>query len=130
MTFKKIYLAIGIILIILVIIFILNNNNNLLFFSIDKKEFDLNIDALKEEQSLFTHTRVTITNTGKQPLTDIKVDYGNKSETIKSLEPGQSYPLSPPAGSDLQRIIVTSDQGINITKEYRTPIKMPGMMGS
>jgi archaellum component FlaF (FlaF/FlaG flagellin family) len=99
-------------------------------FSTNKKEFDLNIDALKEEQSLFTHTRVTITNTGKQPLTDIKVDYGNKSETVALLEPGHSYPLSPPAGSDLQRIIVTSDQGINITKEYRTPLKMPGMMGS
>ena len=128
MMFKKIYLAIVIIPIVLVTIFILNNNN--MTFSTNKKEFDLNIDALKEEQSLFTHTRVTITNTGKQPLTDIKVDYGNKSETVALLEPGHSYPLSPPAGSDLQRIIVTSDQGINITKEYRTPLKMPGMMGS
>jgi hypothetical protein len=128
MTFKKIYLAIVIIPIVLVTIFILNNNN--MTFSTNKKEFDLNIDALKEEQSLFTHTRVTITNTGKQPLTDIKVDYGNKSETVALLEPGHSYPLSPPAGSDLQRIIVTSNQGINITKEYRTPLKMPGMMGS
>ncbi len=128
MTFKKIYLAIVIIPIVLVTIFILNNNN--MTFSTNKKEFDLNIDALKEEQSLFTHTRVTITNTGKQPLTDIKVDYGNKSETVALLEPGHSYPLSPPAGSDLQRIFVTSDQGINITKEYRTPLKMPGMMGS
>jgi hypothetical protein len=122
----KIYLAIGIIPIILVTIFILNN----IGFSSEKNEFDLNIDALKEEQSLFTHTRATITNTGKQPLTDINVNYGNKSETVPLLEPGQSYPLSPPAGSDLQKIIVTSEQGINITKEYRTPIKMPGMMGS
>lgn len=128
MKFKKIYLAIVIIPIVLFTIFILNNNN--ITFSTNKKEFDLNIDALKEEQSLFTHTRVTITNTGKQPLTDVKVDYGNKSETVALLEPGHSYPLSPPAGSDLQRIIVTSDQGINITKEYRTPLKMPGMMGS
>ena len=129
MKFRTIYLALAIIPVILVIIFILNNNNNIPFLT-NKKEFDLNIDALKEEQSLFTHTRVTITNTGKQPLTDIKVDYGNKTETVKSLEPGQSYPLSPPAGSDLEKIIVTSEQGINITKEYRTPIKMPGMMGS
>jgi hypothetical protein len=129
MKFRTIYLALAIIPVILVIIFILYNNNNIPFLT-NKKEFDLNIDALKEQQSLFTHTRVTITNTGKQPLTDIKVDYGNKTETVRSLEPGQSYPLSPPAGSDLQKIIVTSDQGINITKEYRTPIKMPGMMGS
>ena len=125
MKFQIIYLAIGIISLILVTIFIFNNS----IFS-NKNEFDLEIDALKEEQSLFTHTRATITNTGKQPLTNINVNYGNKSETVRNLEPGQSYPLSPPAGSDLQRIIVTSEQGINITKEYRTPIKMPGMMGS
>ena len=125
MKFQIIYLAIGIISVILVTIFIFNN----IIFS-NKSEFDLEIDALKEEQSLFTHTRATITNTGKQPLTNIEVNYGNKSEIVRNLEPGQSYPLSPPAGSDLQRIIVTSEQGINITKEYRTPIKMPGMMGS
>ena len=125
MKFRIIYLAVGIISIILVTIFIFNNS----IFS-NKNEFDLEIDALKEEQSLFTHTRATITNTGKQPLTNINVNYGNKSETVRNLEPGQSYPLSPPAGSDLQRIIVTSEQGINITKEYRTPIKIPGMMGS
>src|SRR5215207_8068068 len=125
MTFKKIYLTIAIIPVVLVTIFVLNN----ITFS-NRNDFDLEIDALKEEQSLFTHTRATITNTGKQPLTDIKVNYGNKSEIVRNLEPGQSYPLSPPAGSDLQRIIVTSEQGINITKEYRTPIKIPGMMGS
>ena len=126
MIFNKIYLAIGIIIpIILVIIF-------LFIFPIfsNKNEFDLQIDALKEEQSLFTHTRATITNTGKQPLTNITIDYGNKSEIVQNLDPGQSFPLSPPAGSDLERIIVTSEQGINVTKEYRTPIKMPGMMGS
>ena len=125
MIFKKIYLSLAVIPIVLVIFIIVNNN----IFS-NKKDFSLDIDALKEQQSLFTHTRVTITNTGKQPLTNIKVNYGNKIETVSLLEPGQSYPLSPPAGSNLQRIIVTSDQGINITKEYRTPISMPGMMGS
>lgn len=125
MKFQIIYIAIGIISIILVTIFIFNNS-----IFLNKNEFDLEIDALKEEQSLFTHTRATITNTGKQPLTNLEVNYGNKSETVRNLEPGQSYPLSPPAGSDLQRIIVTSEQGINITKEYRTPIKIPGMMGS
>ena len=125
MTFKKIYLTIAVIPVVLVTILIVNN----ITFS-NRNDFDLDIDALKEEQSLFTHTRVTLTNTGKQPLTNIKVNYGNKTEIVSLLEPGQSFPLSPPAGSSLQRLIVTSDQGINITKEYRTPIKMPGMMGS
>jgi|SRR5687767_2803232 len=125
MTFKKIYLTIAVIPLVIVTIFIINNIS-----LSNKNDFDLEIDALKEEQSLFTHTRVTITNTGKQPLTNINVNYGNTSETVSRLDPGHSYPISPPAGSNLDRIIVTSDQGINITKEYRTPIKMPGMMGS
>ena len=125
MTFKKIYLSLAVIPIVIVTFVIVNNN-----ILSNKNDFALDIDALKEQQSLFTHTRVTITNTGKQPLTNINLNYGNKSETVSLLEPGQSYPLSPPAGSNLQRIIVTSDQGINITKEYRTPITMPGMMGS
>ena len=125
MTFKKIYLTIAVIPLVLVTIFIINNIS-----LSNKNDFDLEIDALKEEQSLFTHTRVTLTNTGKQPLTNINVNYGNTSETVSRLDPGHSYPISPPAGSNLDRIIVTSDQGINITKEYRTPIKMPGMMGS
>lgn len=125
MTFKKLYILIGIVPVIIIIAIFINNMTFL-----NKKDYDLQVDALKETQSLFTHTRVSLTNTGKQPLTNIQVNYGNKTETIKSLEPGQSYPLSPPAGSDLQKIIVTSEQGINITKEYRTPIKMPGMMGS
>lgn len=96
-----------------------------------KREFDLEIDALKEEQSLFIHTRVVITNTGLKPLTNITANYGNISEEIiPILEPGQRYPLSPPAGSNLDRIIITTEEGLNFTKEYRSPIKVPGMMGS
>ena len=125
MKVKKTYMLFGIIPIVIIIAIFINSSSLL-----NKKDYDLQVDALKEEQSLFIHTRVTITNTGKQQLTNIQINYGNKTETIKSLEPGQSYPLSPPSGSDLQKIIVTSEQGINITKEYRTPIKMPGMMGS
>jgi archaellum component FlaF (FlaF/FlaG flagellin family) len=126
MSFRKIYLlAIPAIIAIIILIFMISNTS-----LINKKKFDLQIDATKEEQSLFTHTRVKITNNGIQPLTNITINYGNKSETISILQPGQSYPLSPPPGSDLEKLRVTTDEGINITQEYRTPIKMPGMMGS
>ena len=94
------------------------------------KDYDLAVDALKEEQSLFTHTRAQITNTGKLPLTNVMIDYGNKTQIIDILEPGERFPLNPPSGSNLDRIIITTNEGINVTKDYRTPIKMPGMMGS
>jgi hypothetical protein len=38
--------------------------------------------------------------------------------------------LSPPESFALQSVIVTADHGVSITKAYRTPIKIPGMMGS
>ena len=78
-------------------------------------------------------------NTGKQPLTNIVVNYGGDGggidskniEKIDSLAPGAKIILSPPENSPLKSVTVTAaDQGISITKDYRTPIKIPGMMGS
>jgi len=123
---KKYVIGLLVVGIIIISVFLSSN-----FIFKKKKEFDLEIDALKEEQSLFTHTRVVITNTGLKPLTNLTANYGNISEEIiPILEPGQRYPLSPPPGSNLDRIILTTDEGLNVTKEYRSPIKVPGMMGS
>jgi hypothetical protein len=56
---------------------------------------------------------------------------GNKtSEKIASLLPGEKVLLSPPENSPLKSVTVTTDQGLIITKGYRTPIKIPGMMGA
>jgi len=71
-----------------------------------------------------------LTNAGKQPITHIIVDYGNKQETVQSISPGEKISLSPPEGSNLNLVRIVADNGINITAGYRTPIKMPGMMGS
>jgi hypothetical protein len=38
--------------------------------------------------------------------------------------------LSPPENSTLQSVTVTADHGLSVTKAYRIPIKIPGMMGS
>jgi hypothetical protein len=85
---------------------------------------------MKEEQSLFTNSRIMLTNVGKQPVTHVVVDYGIKHETIQSINPGEKISLSPPEGSNLNLVRIIADKGINITTAYRTPIKMPGMMGS
>lgn len=95
------------------------------------KDYDLSVDALKDEQSLFTNARVVIKNTGRLPLTNILVDYGsNREPPIDVLQPGDTLNLSPPEGVQLDHVTVTADPSIEIVQSYRTPWKLPGMIGS
>jgi hypothetical protein len=101
-----------------------------LISTIPTKSYSLDVDAMKDEQSLFVNARVILTNNGKQPLTNLSIDYGPTTELILKLDPGQKASLSPPAGSDLDNVRVSANEGIDVTKEYRKPIKLPGMIGS
>jgi hypothetical protein len=95
------------------------------------KDYDLSVDALKDEQSLFTNARVAVKNTGRLPLTNILVDYGsNREPTIDILQPGDTLNLSPPEGVQLDHVRVTAEPSIEIVQSYRTPWKLPGMIGS
>ncbi|MDQ3835518.1 MAG: hypothetical protein M3270_01105 [Thermoproteota archaeon] len=95
------------------------------------KDYDLSVDALKDEQSLFTNARVIIKNTGKLPLTNVLVDYGgNREPPIDTLHPGDTLTLSPPEGVQLNHVTVTAEPNIKIVQPYRTPWKLPGMIGS
>ena len=94
------------------------------------RDYSIDVDAMKDEQSLFVNARIVLTNTGRQPLTDVVVCYGNRNEVIKMINPGEKIYLSPPEGSRLDVVEVTANEGINMTKEYRKPIKLPGMIGS
>src|ERR671932_1967446 len=106
----------------------------LFVFSRATRDYAIDVDPIKDSQNLFSTSRVTVANIGKLPLTNILVSYGgndNKSsERIASLLPGEKVLLSPTESSPLKSVTVTADQGLVITKGYRTPIKMPGMMGA
>lgn len=100
-------------------------------FSIFSADYNLEIDPLKDEQNLFSTARVTLSNTGKLPLTNVVINYGGQStESVESISPGQKLLLSPPENVPLDFVTVTTSEGLNLTKMYRTPIKLPGMMGS
>lgn len=99
--------------------------------AIPTKDYDLSVDAMKDEQSLFTSARVVLKNTGKLPLSNVLVDYGGeKAPPIEVLQPGESRTLSPPEDVLLDSVRVTADPNISIVQQYRTPIKLPGMIGS
>ena len=61
-------------------------------FSINAKDYAVDVDPIKDSQNLFSTARVTITNTGKLPLTNIIVNYGGSGnhavERLASLPPG------------------------------------------
>jgi hypothetical protein len=103
-------------------------------FAKPTKDYAIDIDPIKDNQNLFNTARLTVTNAGKLPLTNIVVNYGGIGdktiEKLSSISPGEKVLLSPPEGSTLQSVTVTADHGVSITKAYRTPMKIPGMMGS
>lgn len=102
----------------------------LLLSTIPTENYSLDVDPMKDEQSLFVNARVVLTNTGKMSLTNLRVDYGSTTESVSRLDPGQKVSLSPPSGSNLNTVVVSTSEGINVTKDYRKPIKLPGMIGS
>jgi hypothetical protein len=123
-------MRIMIIMLAVTIIFAVTLITILLISIIPTKDYSLDVDAMKDEQSLFVNARITLTNTGRQPLTDVVVNYGNRNEFIKMINPGEKIYLSPPEGSRLDIVEVTAKEGIKVAKEYRKPIKLPGMIGS
>ena len=90
---------------------------------IPTEKYSMSVDPIMVRDEMGTETHVAIKNTGMNALTNIVVRYGGtaKSDIIPTLNPGEKISLSPPEGSELEQVIVTADQGINITKEYRTP---------
>jgi hypothetical protein len=125
---KIVFTGIGVAIVIIVAMFLFSASS---FFA---KNYAIDVDPIKDSQNLFSTARVTVSNIGKLPLTNIVVNYGGTGnhaiEKIASLSPGDKVLLSPPEDSPLKSVTVTTGQGLSITKGYRTPFKIPGMMGS
>ncbi len=102
----------------------------IMYTTASKVDYALDVDALVEQQSLFTMMKVIITNVGKLPSTNITIDYGIKNETLSVLNPGDKVAVSPPEGSNVDFVKITTGEGLEIIKQYRKPIAIPGMMGS
>ncbi len=99
--------------------------------SIAFEEYAIFVDPFKDEQDLFVMARVTIQNTGSQPLTNVRANFGGGDiQELGTLKPGQKIIISPPVENDLEFVMVTADEGIFVSKAYRLPVNMLGMMGS
>jgi hypothetical protein len=96
------------------------------------EKYSLSLDPFIDPQPLVTNTHVTVQNTGREPLTNVRVDYGggSKPDILPILNPGEKVILSPPSDNSLQSVTVTTNEGVSVTKPYRSAPKMVGMMGS
>ncbi len=104
-----------------------------LVISIPTRNYSLDIDAIKDPESLFLNSRVILKNTGLLPLNDINIIYDNNlkfKEKVNILKPGETIILSPPAGTALKNLQVSSKEGIDLNRDFRSPAKLPGMIGS
>ena len=124
----SIILAIGIAVIgVMVIVF----GMDILKLSISTQEYNIFVDPILDKQSLFVMGRVTIQNTGSQPLTNIHVNFGaGDTLDIRTLKVGQKIIISPPPENPMEFVMISADNGVFVNKAYREMPKMVGMMGS
>ncbi len=104
---------------------------DMLKLSVSTQDYDIFVDPIIDKQNLFVTGRVTIQNTGSQPLTNIHVNFGDGDTLdITSLKSGQKIIISPPPDNSMEFVMIEADGGVFVNKAYRELPKMVGMMGS
>ena len=97
-----------------------------------KVPYALEVDATKDTIDMAgTYYRIRVNNVGINSLSNISVYLGkNDVQNLSTLAPGQSFFFYPKTETNLEKIIITAKEGINITTDYRTPLKGIGLPGS
>jgi len=104
---------------------------DILKLSISTQDYDIFVDPILDKQSLFVMGRVTVQNTGFQPLTNVHVNFG-AGDTLElgTIEAGKKIIVSPPSDNPMEFVMITADNDVFVNKAYREMPKMVGMMGS
>ncbi len=104
---------------------------DVLKLSVSTQEHDIFVDPILDRQSLFVMGRVTIQNTGSEPLTNVRINFGDgDTMDLGTMQTRQKIIVSPPPENSMQFVMVSADNDIFVSKAYRELPKMVGMMGS
>ncbi|MDW0284322.1 MAG: hypothetical protein QN785_03655 [Nitrososphaeraceae archaeon] len=97
-----------------------------------KVPYALEVDATKDTTDIAgTYYRIRVNNVGINSLSNISVYLGkNDTQNLDALAPGQSFFFYPKPETNLEKISITAKEGINVTTDYRTPLKGIGLPGS
>ena len=99
--------------------------------SVSTQEYDIFVDPILDKQNMFVMGRITIQNTGSEPLTNVHVNFGaGDTLDFQTLKSGQKIIVSPPPDNPMEFVMVSADNDIFVNKAYREMPKMVGMMGS
>jgi len=78
-----------------------------------------------------TQYRIRLTNIGQSEVTGILVNLGEDDlQNLSSLKPGQSYFFYPKPDTSPAKISVTTNEGLHIQGDYRSPTKVLGLPGA
>ena len=87
---------------------------------VSSPDYDLYVDAIINEQNSFVTRQVLIQNTGSQPLTNVKVNFGEGNILdIGTLDARHKLILTSPPDNKTKFVTVSADQDIFVNKEYR-----------
>ena len=104
---------------------------DILKLSVSTQEYDVFVDPILDKQSLFVMGRVTIQNTGSEPLTNVRVNFGSGDILdLGTIKTGQKIIVSPPPDNPMEFVMISADNDVFVNKAYREMPKMVGMMGS
>ena len=99
---------------------------------INKPSFALEVDPTKDTTDISgIMYRIRLTNIGLKQLTGIVVNLGkNDIQNLTYLDPGQSYFFYPKPDTVVSTVKVTTNQGIHIQSDFRSPTKLLGLPGA
>ena len=104
---------------------------DILKLSVSTQDYDIFVDPILDKQSLFVMGRITIQNTGSQPLTNVHVNFGaGDTLELETIDVGEKIIISPPSDNPMEFVMITADNDVFVNKAYRELPKMVGMMGS
>ena len=113
----KIFLAVPIAVIVIVVVLIGVPSVKLF---VGLPDYDLYVDAIINKQNSLIIGQVLIQNTGSQPLTNVKVDFGEGDILdLGTLDASQKLILTPPPDNKMEFVTVSADQDVFVNKVYR-----------
>lgn len=98
----------------------------------NRPTFALEVDPTKDTTDISgIMYRVRVTNVGSDQLSGIVVDLGGGDiQNLTSLDPGQSYFFYPEPDTEVSSVKVSTNEGILIQSDFRSPTKVLGLPGT
>jgi hypothetical protein len=99
---------------------------------INRVPYALDVDATKDTTDIAgTYYRVKVTNIGTNPVSNISVYLGrNDIQHLAILGPDQTWFFYPRSDTYVSKVQIRAANGINISTDYRSPLKGLGLPGS